>query len=546
MHFYPLYRVTTIRTAYMISTSSSAPSKRFIKPACFAICAAFLVLASRGLLSGYSYWFDEIYSVSASLDTWQQLYQKWILQSDVHPPLYHIFLKLWMLLLGSSETATRFLSFVFSLVALSAFSFDAIAGKRWRRVTALLFIGSSPLFAYYAQETRSYSLVLALSSIVTLSILDIRSKDKDIGSSGRNIISLFYYIGAFLLSITHYFGWIYVFAISIVLFFENRIKHARPRALFVIAAISVWPIWHVVVGNLGGKSGGDFWITISPPVIGTIKTFLNGCLPFLAGNGSTYLFVVWGLITALILVSARSWISITSFIMKGYLEIGAIAYETRFALLSTALVVGLLSLVDLHTPMSTTRNYIVLLPPVMIALASSLTMLVNIGGLKSSSGAASSLLVVLIILLLVQQSWNGLTPKTQAHQNWKSLSEYVKDSKICTDGCFAINSYGLHDFYFLESGSINDLSISKGAMGTPASTTTLDEQVDYVKPRQDAKILGFHGASGKISDLIGASKDRVCIQPSQSWENSTFLILPKSLLTGSEEKYGMKKCAIPE
>lgn len=531
----------------MTSTSTSAPSKRFIKPACFAICAVFLILASRGLLSGYSYWLDEIYSVTASLDTWQQLYQRWILRSDVHPPLYHILLKLWMLLLGSSETATRFLSFIFSLVALSAFSFDAIGGKRWRRVTALLFIGASPFFAYYAQEARSYSLVLALSSIVTLSILELRSKDKDPGSSDRDVISLFYYAGAFLLSITHYFGWIYVFAISVILFFENRIKHARPRALLLIATISVWPIWHVVVGDLGRKSGGDFWITVSTPVVGTINTFFNGCLPFLAvKNSPTQFLVSWALIVVLVLVSSRNWNSISSFFTKGYREVGAIAYETRFTLLSTALVVGLLSLVDLHTPMSTTRNYIVLLPPVMIALASSLTMLANTSGLKSSSGAASSLLVILIILLLAKQSYSGLTAKTQAHQNWKILSEYVKDSKICTDGCFAIGSYGLHDFYFLESGSINDLSISKGATGTPASSATLDEQVDYVKPLQDAKVLGFHGASAKISELIDASKDRVCIQPSQSWENSTFLILPKSLLTGSEEKYGMKKCAIPE
>jgi len=531
----------------MTLSTTSTPSKRLIKPACFAICAVFLIFASRDLWSGYSYWLDELYSVSASLDTWQQLYQSWILQNDVHPPLYQILLKLWMLLLGSSETATRSLSFAFSFVTLSAFSFFAITGIRWRSVTALLFIGASPSFAYYAQETRSYSLVLALSSIVTLSILELRSKDKEPWSSTSNIISPLYYAGAFLLSITHYFGWIYVFAISVLIFIENRIEKARPRALLLVAAISVWPIWHVVIGDLGGKSGGNFWITISPPVIGTIHKFLDGCLPFLAINGSPYLFVfTWALIAALILVSAPSWNSISSFFMKGYREIGAIADEARFALLSTALVVGLLSLVDLYTPMSTSRNYIVLLPPVMIALASSLTILANIRGLKSSSGAASSLLVILIILLLAKQSWSGLTAKTQAQQNWKNLSEFVKKSNICSDGCFAIGSSGLHDFYFLGAGSINDLSISKGAMGTPASAANLDEQIAYVKPRLDAKIIGFHDASGKISDLMDASKNRVCIQPSQSLENSTFLILPKSRLTGSEEQYGMKKCIINE
>ncbi|MFU8885432.1 MAG: hypothetical protein ACNA8O_08245 [Cyanobacteriota bacterium] len=530
----------------MTFSFTSAPSTRLIKPACFALCAVFLIFASRGLLSGYSYWLDEIYSVSASLDTWQELYQRWILR-DVHPPLYQILLKLWMLLLGSSETATRLLSFIFSLVTLSAFSFDAIAGKRWRRVTALLFIGASPFFAYYAQETRSYSLVLALSSIVTLSILQLRSKPKELDLHARNIAGIAYYLGAFLLSITHYFGWIYVFVISAINFFERRIRHARLRALVLVAAISVWPIWHVVIGDLGGKSGGDFWIKISPPVIGTINTFLNGCLPFLAFKGSPYLFLsAWALIAALILVSARSWNAIALFFANGYRELGAIADETRFTILSITLVVGLLSLVDLHTPMSTTRNYIVLLPAVMISLANSLTMMINLRGGKGPSGVASFLLALLIVLFLAKSSWSGLAQKIQAHQNWKNLSEYVKESKVCSDGCFVIGSYGLHDFYFTGSGSFDDLSISKGAMGTSASRATLDEQVAYIGSRQNAKILGFHGASGKVADLMGAAKDRVCIQPPQTWENSTFLILPRSGLTGSEEKYGMRKCVMPE
>jgi uncharacterized membrane protein len=529
----------------MTSSTTSGLSTRFIKPVCLVLCAVFLIFASRGLLAGYSYWFDEIFSVSASLDTWQQLYQRWILQSDVHPPLYHIILKLWMLLFGSSEIATRLLSFMFVCVSLSAFSFDAIAGKRWRRVTALLFIAASPSFAYYAQETRSYSLVLALSSIVTLSILELRSQQKKSELPSGKFLSLIFYAGAFLLSVTHYFGWIYVFVISAIIFFENRIKYARSRAVLLVAMISLWPIWHVVIGSLGAHTGGNFWINIAPPFIGTLNTFLSGCLPFLAINGSESLFVAaWALIAALIMASASSWNSIGFFFSKSFPEIGVIADEVRFPLLSTALMVMLLSLIDIHTPMSTARNYIVLLPPVMIVLANSLTILANVRGGKSPAGKASTFLVLVIVLLLARQSWSGLSNKIQAPQNWKGLSEYVKKTKICSDGCFVMGSLGLHNFYFSGSGSFYDLSSSKGTLEPIWPGISLDKQYNYVKPRVDAIIMGFHSASSKVAGLMEASKDRECIQPSQSVE--VFLILPKSRLTGSEEKYGMKKCVTPE
>lgn len=526
---------------------STAPSTKFIKPACFAACAISLILASRGLLSGYSYWLDEIFSVSASLDTWQQLYQGWLLKIDVHPPLYHILLKLWMLLFGSSETATRLLSFFFALVTLSAFSFAAIADKSWRRVTTLALIGASPAFAYYAQETRSYSLVLALSSVVTLSLLGLRSRSKGSESSPSNILDCTYYAGALLLSLTHYFGWIYVFGLSVISFVEDRIEHARLRSICLIIAISAWPIWHVVVGDLGRKAGGDFWIKISPPVVGTIYTFLNGSLPFLVFKESPYFFVVaLSLIAALILVSARSRTAIHSFFSTDYRGLSCIADETRFTLLSIALVVGLLALVDLHTPMSTARNYIVLLPPVMIALANSLTMLTNLRAGKIPARTVSLSLAILIVILLARQSWSGMTAKIKPLQNWKSLAAYVRESKICSDGCFAIGSYGLHNFYFFGSGPIDDLSTPKVDAGESKNQATLNEKVSYLKPLRDAKILGFSGASEKAAELMESSQNRACIQPSQSWHNSTFLIIPKSSLTGSEEKYGMKKCSLPE
>ncbi|MEB3323146.1 MAG: hypothetical protein VKI81_10030, partial [Synechococcaceae cyanobacterium] len=51
-----------------------------------------VLIASIGILLAspgkYSYWLDELYSVTASSQGWKVLYLHWI-PNDVHPPLYY-------------------------------------------------------------------------------------------------------------------------------------------------------------------------------------------------------------------------------------------------------------------------------------------------------------------------------------------------------------------------------------------------------------------------------------------------------------------------
>lgn len=263
--------------------SSRRPALILVVGVITAFC---LVAASRGLVSGYSYWSDELFSVAASQETWNDLYAKWILL-DVHPPLYQATLKLWIGLFGSSEISTRMLSFCFAIGALLIFALEAIRSRQKCRVTALVLMGLSPAFSFYSQETRSYSMALMLASLVTVLALSLRGDPEVldcVDSQSRRVRSVasLYYIAAFSLSLTHYFGWIYVFSLSIVNFLERRVEKRRWRTLLLIVLISLWPAWHLFAGELGGKTGGDFWITQSRPIIGTINNYLQGCLQPLA------------------------------------------------------------------------------------------------------------------------------------------------------------------------------------------------------------------------------------------------------------------------
>jgi hypothetical protein len=520
-----------------LAPKKQAPA-RLVKALPLGICAVALILASRGLMNGYSYWLDELFSVAASSDSWQQLYENWVLP-DVHPPFYYIILKFWISLFGSAEVTTRLLSLGFAVLTLLAFSVDAMAGLKWRRVLALALVGVSPAFAYYSQETRSNSLALALSSIVTLTAIRLRSgaskADIDIPPcSMSKSLNLIYYIGCITLSITHYFGLIYVFILTMMNFFENRVQTARPRSALLLLVISLWPIWHILVGSLGGKMGGKSWIEVSPPVLGTLNTYLQGCLPFMALNRPGSLFVFcWALLASLIAVAVGSWERVRTFVLPSHRTLGLVADESRFLLLLILIFLSLLSVIDMHTPVSISRSYIVLLPATMLLISNALSMLAGSMGIRSLLGSVALCLAVVIVVLLAKFSYSGLSMKIRPLQDWKQLAAYVRESGVCSDGCFAMGSYGLHSYYFDGIGRIVDLSLEH---------PSLEDQLGYLNARPRAKVLGFHFASAKVDDLLGASDQRVCIQPSPGSQNATFMILPADEFTGSEEKLGMVKC----
>jgi len=75
-----------------------------------------IFIAFLKVLVPYSYWVDELISVNVSSQSLSALYQ--FLLSDTHPPLYQVFLKLWMKAFGSGEIATRFLSWLFAAGAV--------------------------------------------------------------------------------------------------------------------------------------------------------------------------------------------------------------------------------------------------------------------------------------------------------------------------------------------------------------------------------------------------------------------------------------------
>lgn len=134
-------------------------------------------------LLSYSFWIDEGYSASVVRDemrdpntirealrfvrdslvnTFEHI------QTDVHPPLYYLLLDGWTMLIGHSEFALRVPSAILATISLA--SIYAL-GRQWFTVRtgiiALIVLGTSGFYLYYAREARMYSLYLALATLST-------------------------------------------------------------------------------------------------------------------------------------------------------------------------------------------------------------------------------------------------------------------------------------------------------------------------------------------------------------------------------------------
>lgn len=307
-------------------------------------CIGAIVLAAMGLVSPYSYWYDELFSVTGAARPLGEMMQVYVL-SDVHPPLYMLLLHVWTVLFGSSEIAVRALS---ELCVAGAFSvFASLCFRRFAVVAAIsgcAVFATVWIFPYYAQEARSYGLMLLLATCLTAALLHYIQ-------SGRGLVPAL--VGACLLSLVHYFGLVYAGLVLISLLYW---AWPSRQALIAICLVGVfcliWPAIHYSFGTLGVYSGGNFWIE-SAGVQTTLTTVALAFVPFLPAGASA----IASPLTAQYVVAA-----VVVVVLLALLFFVRRSPECLTLLLIGIALIAVIAVIDTRTPISTHRNYIVLLP----------------------------------------------------------------------------------------------------------------------------------------------------------------------------------------
>ncbi len=198
-------------------------------------------------------WFDEIFSVHAAEHDWKNLF--WFVAQDlIHPPLFYIFLKIWITIGGESLFWLRFFPVFFAILALLPFallcrqlklSFPAFA-------VALAFFAMNGSLIKYAQEVRMYSLLLCGG----LFSLWLFTRFVNMGKGFPTLI-----VVNILLVYTHYFGWLIVASeiLAVTILARHRLKMIWLMGGATLISFTPWiyAVWEAskINANVGQNIG---------------------------------------------------------------------------------------------------------------------------------------------------------------------------------------------------------------------------------------------------------------------------------------------------
>lgn len=182
------------------------------------LAAIFITLVVRIYnITQKNVWFDEVYSWKLAQESFLQVIA--LSSGDIHPPLYYIVLKIWMMVFGDTVFSIRLLSVVFSMLSLVfIYKICNLIFKDSLQTFLVIFLYAvSPLNIYYSQEARmlNLNLLLCLGSIYYFILLINNYKTR---------YSVFYILYTFLALYTHYFASFILFTQFLIVLFEYRSK----------------------------------------------------------------------------------------------------------------------------------------------------------------------------------------------------------------------------------------------------------------------------------------------------------------------------------
>lgn len=447
----------------------------------------FFAYSIYGLQLGYSYWLDELFSVISVQYSFKiQILDLYL--HDVHPPLYQIILYFWTVLFGESELSTRALSFLFSLFCISSLFF---MGCRFSKQITILF--GVLLFCnfnlyYYAQETRSYGMLLSLS---TWSLVLLVSRER------RYIFFVLIALG-----LTHYFGTLVASITLLALLIEGRNSRAQViRSILTGGLILVWPILFVIYGSAQFVSGGNFWIDTTPAdSLLVMWETASPALHMLTAGLADHFGPAVAVIAAILVVAAVFAVSYMAYRHVQQPEKAAIVFSAFILVVAAA---GVFT-ISFHTPIATERNFVAVVPQAALLGAIAISFL-----LKTQAFRALAVAFTLILVSLSQyKTFLELSEKTRPHENWKepalqvmSLVQEKPETRVFVFADFSTEGADAHFIKVFGYYFPNDMNI-KLINKDKLSTTQANDVIyfGHVEPTDDPS----NGCKNSITDYLDA------------------------------------------
>lgn len=169
------------------------------------LVAALLRLPTVGV---QSFWLDEAYTADLMRlgpgDLWAA-----IRDGESTPPLYYLLARLWAVVFGNGEVGLRLLSALLGIatVPIVAALGARIGGRRTALIASAL-VACNPLVVWYAQEARSYALLIPLAALSVLMLQRALERRVPERMAAWGVV-------AALAMATHYFA-IYLVAVEVL------------------------------------------------------------------------------------------------------------------------------------------------------------------------------------------------------------------------------------------------------------------------------------------------------------------------------------------
>jgi len=194
-------------------------------------------------LDAQSLWYDEAFSVYLAHFDLATIAAR--TAADIQPPLYYALLHFWIALAGDSEFALRFLSLVFGVttVPLAYATARRLFDVTSARLAALL-VALAPLYVWYAQEARMYTLITFLLLLASYALW--RALDEPARATRWWIVFTLANIAA---AYTHYFAFVVIaFQFLWVLVSGFRLPNLKletlkPATLALVAILVAFLPW---------------------------------------------------------------------------------------------------------------------------------------------------------------------------------------------------------------------------------------------------------------------------------------------------------------
>jgi mannosyltransferase len=382
----------------------------------FLVAAGAIVLVGAGLrfkgITQEGAWADELSTLLITdpalsfVEFWQRVI------ADTHPPLYYLMMRGWSAVFGQSDFAARLPSAICGILMVAAGAMTVV--PRPGRLTLMALLAISPGAVEYAQEARSYALLLLWSTVVTAACVSIVAKSPERRAGPRALTLLT--IAGILAAYTHYFGALFAIAAGIVALAARRNWRAGLPVALISVSFAPWVIYHAHDMSSGAELAA--WMA-DFPLAATAAWFLRLWL------GDSAPLLALGVFAATFLMIPR--------LRRSAQGNAALLVGIGLAVLTAAAAV----IISWRVPILSARNLVVVIPALYLAIAALAADAIRVSATAGAAGIAT-----LLLLILPNLDWYR---SEQTKEQWRESAAFVLAQPGCTNG--PIHVYGDRAIY---------------------------------------------------------------------------------------------------